>query len=551
MSNTRQKQPKSEPQYRHSTMPGFLISIYLMLMFGFFPFFLTNQYANARTDKYILYMVLSSVMILAVVIASLMDYFEEKRIHKATLRFMPLSPADISFLCFYGFAAISTMVSDYSKSAFLGLIQNEYGLNVGGRNNGLLLLTVYLLVYLAITRRYVFKEYVLAIYLVFSSVVALLAIVNYFFLDFLGIYSGYLDIWDLFKGEQGKPNVILDFGSTLGNKNLISSFMCLFLPVAVMCFVLFEKRYMRILSGIAICFAYCGLLCADSTSGILGLCVILAVMMIFSARSYTTLKRYFLAMLILFGSGKLLRLFSFFMGDRSKGFEFIQNFLIYSRKIYLVIALFAILFLLMQVFEKKLMPRYPKKAIIIALITLTACAILGAIGAVIYYSFINPEAELSDNLNRLLRFNERWGTHRGYYWIHSMEQYRDMSFVHKLFGTGPDTAYKVMEPFFPEMTTLFGETSTDCVHNEFLNYLITQGALGLLSYLALLGTVTVRAIRRVKENPLLLIFLSAVICYAVQSVVNLYQPITTPLFFIFLSITEALNRQTKIKTSPL
>lgn len=544
MANRQPTHSKTEPQYKRSTMPSFLVSCYLILMFSVFPLFLTSQYSHARTDKYWLYIILSAVMIVSVVIASLMDYFEEKRVHQATLRFMPLSPADISFLCFYGFAAISTLVSDYGTQAFFGVFTDATGAVTGGRNNGLLLLTVYLLVYLTITRRYVFKEYVLAIYLVFSSVVSLLAVLNYFFIDPLSVYAGYIDLWGLFKGDNSKLNVILNFGSTLGNKNLISAFICLFLPIAVMCFVLGKKRYLRIIAGISTGVAYCGLLVADSGSGMLGLAVIIAVMAIFSARRYESLKRYFLALAILFASGKVLRLFSLIMDDRSKGFESIQQILLYSPVMYAVIVFFAVLFVLMQVFEAKFESRYPKKGVIITLTALTGCGILGGIAVIIYYSCINTSAELSEDLGRLLRFNESWGTHRGYYWIHSLEQYGDFSILHKLFGTGPDTAYAVMEPFFKEMTALYNEGYTDCVHNEFLNYFITQGALGLLSYLALLGTVTVRAIRRAKNDPMILIFLSAVICYAVQSVVNLYQPIVTPLFFIFLSITEALNRKT-------
>lgn len=546
MANNQPNSKSKEPRYHDSTMPGFLVSCYLMLMFSFFPLFLTEQFGKARTDKYTLFLILSAVMIIGVLIASILAYKEERRVHKCTFRFLPFTAADIAFLCFYGFAAISTLISAYSKEAFFGNFIDEMGFNVGGRNNGLILLTVYLLVYLAITRRYVFKDYVIAVYLVFSSFVALLAVLNYFYIDLLGIYDGYYDLWDLFSGIQNKPSVLLDFGSTLGNKNLISSFMCLFLPVAVMSFVLINKRYMRIISGIAICFAYSGLLCSDSSSGILGLIVALAIMAIFNARRYDSFKWYMLALAILFLSGKLLRLFSYIMGDKSKGFEFIQNFLLYSKKLYLPIILFALLFVLMQVFEQKLAPHYPKKTILTLLIILTAGIVIAGIYAIIHFTVIDKEAELSENLSRLLRFDEYWGTHRGYYWIKSLDEFKNFSFIQKLFGTGPDTAYAVMKPYFNEMYELFNEGSTDCLHNEFLNYLITQGILGLLSYLALLTGVTVRAIRRAKHNPIMLIFLSAVICYAAQSVVNIYQPITTPLFFIFLSMTEALNRQTVI-----
>ena len=534
------------PQYQNSTMPSFLVSCYLMLMFSFFPYFLTDEYAHARTDKYYLYLVLSILLIVSVVIASVMDYMEERRVHRATLRFMPLSPADVSFLCFYGFAAISTLLSDNTEAAFFGIFSNN-GLYLGGRNNGLLLMTFYLLVYLIITRRYAVKEYIIAVFLVFSSGVAFLAIVNYFYIDVLGIYTGYVDLWKLFAGEQCKPTVVLDFGSTLGNKNLISAFMCLFLPVAVMSLVLGSKRWLRIIGGVTSVFAYCGMLCADSLSGILGLIVILAVMAIFASREYRTMKRYLLALTVMFASGKLLRIFSAIMDDRSKGFEFVQQSLIYGKKVYFLIAVCAVLYLLMQVFEKKLEPRYPKKAVMITLIVLSAGGLAAGLFAFVYFSFINTEAQLSETLSGLLRFDENWGTHRGYYWIKSMDEYKNFSFVHKLFGTGPDSVYVVMEPCFPEMVVKFDEGSTDCVHNEFLNYFISQGILGLISYLALLGTVTVRALRRAKENPVVLIFLSAVICYAVQSVVNLYQPITTPLFFLFLTITEAINRLTPLK----
>lgn len=541
MANKQQNRQKSA-QYRPSTMPGFLINLYLILMFSFFPLFLTQQFVRARRDKYTLYLILSGVLILSVVIVSLMDYFEAKRHQKADLHIKPISYADISFLCFFGFAAISTLLSKYPAESFLGVFPN------GGRNNGLLLMTVYLLVYLVITRRYHFKDYVIAVYLVFSSVVAFLAIVNFFYIDLIRVYDGYIDLWKLFEDtSNANTNVLLNFGSTLGNKNLIAAFMCLFLPVAVMTFVVTEKRYLRILSGIAAAFAYCGLLCADSTSAILGLVIAVAVMAIFSARRYDYLKRYLLALAIMFAASKLLRLFSYIMGDISKGFEFIQTFLIYNRAIYIPLAVCAILFILMQVFEKKLAPHYPKKAVVITLIALTVGGICAGIWAVVYYSFIAPEAQLSENLSGLLRFDEKWGTHRGYYWIKSLDEYKNFDILRKLFGYGPDSAVVVMEPYFPEMLTKFNETSTDTVHNEFLNYFITQGALGLLSYLMILGTITVRAIRRAKNDPIILIFLSAVICCAAQSVVNLYQPITTPIFFIFLSITEALNRQTDLK----
>lgn len=62
------------------------------------------------------------------------------------------------------------------------------------------------------------------------------------------------------------------------------------------------------------------------------------------------------------------------------------------------------------------------------------------------------------------------------------------------------------------------------------------------------GTIK-NAVKYAKENPMLIACVSAVICYAVQSVVNLYQPITTPLFFIFIALCEAFVRNAKAEKS--
>lgn len=85
------------------------------------------------------------------------------------------------------------------------------------------------------------------------------------------------------------------------------------------------------------------LMTADSYSGILGLGTVFAVLLIWFSRSVARLKRFFLATTIMLLSGKILRLFSFFMGDKSKGISEFQSLLVYSKIIWAAIALFAII----------------------------------------------------------------------------------------------------------------------------------------------------------------------------------------------------------------
>ena len=506
------------------TVANSLTNYDLVIMFSFFPLFLTEQYAHARTDKYWFYVIATAVLVISVGLCMFISQSESKRSGVDAPLFLPLSVTDIFMLCYLGLAVISTLLSEHTEEAFLG---------TGGRNNGLVLLLMYTLMYFILTRNYVQKNYVFVFYLVVSSAVALLTVLNFFYIDPLGMLEGYDDA------------TIADFGSTLGNKNIIAAFMCLFLPAAVMMFVVIESKVLRIISGISIVFAYTGLLCADSTSDILGLMVILPVMAIFSARSFGHLKRYLLALTILFASGKLLQFFAAAIGDHNKGFEFMQEFLIYHPAMYAPIVICGLGFLLMAFLGRNGEPRYPAKAIQTTLIVLFSLGIITLLGLFINFSFIDTETDIGD-FEKLLRFDDYWGTHRGFMWRVSFEEFAKFNPLRMLFGSGPDTAYYVLEPHFEELLDRFGDGSTDCAHNEYINYLLTQGVLGLAAYLGVMISAIARAVKTAKRNPMALVFIAPVICYLAQSAVNLYNPIVTPTMFIFLSLAQALSRSEEL-----
>lgn len=503
------------------TVSNSLVTYYLLIMFGFFPLFLTDRYAHARVDKYWLYMILTGVLTISVAVCALINRSEAKRVGERSYLVMPLTSADILMLCFWGFAAVSTVFSAHFSDAVTG---------GSARNNGLLLLTAYMLMYFVLTRHYRYKSYAIAVYLIVSSIVALLTVLNFYYIDPLGMLKGY---------DEATIN---DFGSTIGNKNIIATFMCLFLPVSMMGFALTENKVNRIISAVSIVFAYTGLICADSTSDIFGLVVIIPVMLILCARSYTYLRRYMLALTIMFASGKLLHLISLALGDKNKGFEFMQEFLLHSPVMYAPIVVCGLLYIMLKVLDSKLSGSYKPKAFQITLGVIFGVAAAAVIGLFIYYSAVDKETDLG-NFEKILRFSDRWGTHRGFMWRVSIEEYRKFNIFNLLFGSGPDTAYFVLTPHFEELLDRFGDASTDCAHNEYINYLLTQGALGLAAYLGFMGAIIIRGIKTVKKNPMTLIFVSSVICYLAQATVNLYNPIVTPILFIFASLAEALSRQ--------
>ena len=57
------------------------------------------------------------------------------------------------------------------------------------------------------------------------------------------------------------------------------------------------------------------------------------------------------------------------------------------------------------------------------------------------------------------------------------------------------SAYFVLTPHFEELLDRFGDASTDCAHNQYIGYLLTQGALGLAAYLGFMGAIIIRGIK--------------------------------------------------------
>ena len=89
--------------------------------------------------------------------------------------------------------------------------------------------------------------------------------------------------------------------------------------------------------------------------------------------------------------------------------------------------------------------------------------------------------------------------------------------------------------FYEEMVEVTGRTY-DNTHNELLQYLLTTGLCGLVTYLGLLISSIRYMLKNAKKDVRVYLCVFAVLGYFAQSIISLNQPITTPLFFIFLAM---------------
>jgi O-antigen ligase len=175
-----------------------------------------------------------------------------------------------------------------------------------------------------------------------------------------------------------------------------------------------------------------------------------------------------------------------------------------------------------------------KTASIIIRITVVLFALLiviGISGAIIYYTVFDTTTQLGF-LENYLRFSDKWATERGEIWMMTMDSYSDLPFLKKLFGCGPDTLLLLLSENYNDRMLVTGYV--DNAHNEFMNYLVNHGIVGLGFYLAMIYVALKKCVARVGQSIVHGGLFAVVISYACQSVVNISQPLTTPFYFIIL-----------------
>lgn len=527
------KSSSEPPKYQ---LKNAVVNFFLVLMFSLFPLYLAiyadgnfpfihfdNAFGSIRHDKYFLFLILTGLTLIVEVLL-VATYAEKSQkpeiIKKERGLFKSFSFTDYAVLAFLLACTISALFSPYIETALLG--------EPNGRNNGLLLIAFYVLAYFLITRFYYYMEYVFAVFAAASVLVYLLSVLNGFYIDPLGTLS-------LLSEKQAN-----DFISTIGNKNLLSSYICVSLPIFVTMFVHSKRTVFKVIYIISAGFGFMSLLVSDSDSAILGIGAFLLIYLIVYSRKVACLKKYFFVLTVMLASAKILRLFSLAMGDKYKEIGTLQQMFVFSSLGFLLLGICAAITLLLWFVDYKKPDLVLPKAVPVILSVMIAAAVAGALGAVIYFSTVDTKTDLG-NFETLLRFNDSWGTHRGYMWIRSMWIFSDASIWQKLFGTGPDTFYYPFSKYFAGLMK-FGDGSTNAAHNEYINYLITIGVFGLGSYLTFVGGAVVRAIKSAASNPVAVVFVSAVVGYFAQACVNIAQPITTPLLIIFVALCEATAR---------
>lgn len=486
-----------------------VVGAYLMLMFGVFPLFCTDGFFNIRHDRYYFFLALSGILLLFWGITWL-GGDRKNAIGKLCI-------TDWAMLAFLSVCLVSTIFSVSPWDALWG---------TAGRNNGLLLMAVYVGIYFAVSRYGRPGAWVFAALGIVSAFVSLLTVLNFLSLDPLHMLE------ELTAADRKV------FFSTIGNKNLLSGYLCITLPVLTVLYIEDSRKWLRVLALCCLAPGFAALMAADSDSGLLGLGVFAAVYLIRYIRYPGKLKRFFLVLTVMLLSARLLQPITAIPSLDPKAMSHLQQLFVYSVPGIVLLVAAAAVTVCLELLDRKHPGLELPGWVSVAMIAFFGAVLLAAAVAAAYLT-LNPEIPVQ-GLWQHLRLDDTWGTNRGFMWSKTMEIFREFSVGRKLIGSGPDTFYYMFQPYFPQLHK-YWTTSTNAAHNEYLNYLITVGLLGASAYCTALISGAVHCFRRMKQFPIGAVYFGAVICYGAQALVSIAQPITTPLLILFLALCAGMS----------
>ena len=491
--------------------PGELISqAPLCLLALALPLAVHDAYFDITRSKAVLFWVLSGALPAALALRRL----TEKGRGGETLS---PAPDELLFALFVLCHLLSSLLYRPFSAAFFAS-DNRY--------QGLLSFALYLPLFLIVRRTGRFSAPLRFALLLGGTAAALIGILELFGADPLGLRAVTPAI------EQPR------FLSTVGNVSFFGALCALLLPIAFYYALSASDLRAALPFSLGALLLLCGGMAARTEGFLLGALAFFAVLPLFSL-SETALRRIPLGWAL---SAAAALLFALAMSRLALyPPSELTRLLCAPAPMLAVCLLSAAAFLLLRRAEDRVV-LCARKVYIILLLSAAALVLVFLILA----NTLWREA-LSAPLASVAVFSPSWGTDRGAEWASFFAMFRAATLPQKLIGSGVGSlaAWDRAHP-------LFSDAVTDSAHNEYLHYLLTGGALGLLAYAALLVLAFRKALRRPSRARTAIAL--GCFAYAAQAAVNIAQPFTTPLFFTLLALLlsdRACGEGGEAKTGPL
>lgn len=354
-----------------------------------------------------------------------------------------------------------------------------------------------------------------------------------------------------------------EFISSMGNINWFCGFWSVFFVTGVVLYLITEKMWLRIFSGIY-CFIALGLGAVEgSDSAFLAMGVVFFFLLLISFEKTVYMKRWLELGMIYCAACQIMRIITKI---------FPKNLNMDSIPIRLMLGnltLAVLLFLVAaRIFLEKRDLKYQTRAdgsigkdsekrqaqkewiqeqkwLKYTVIGLTA----GMFGIYLLLLAVNTRAPgCLGPLSRysVFLFDGHWGSSRGATWRDGAAIYQSFSLRERLFGAGQD-CFSIYAYNVPELSARLAQewptSRLTNAHNECITQLVNIGIFGLLSFIGIFLSSFKRLLQRAKKEPLCYVFAASLLSYFIHNQFSFAQVLSTPYIYMMLGLGENLMRR--------
>lgn len=503
------------------------IGLGILVLVTLFPLYYNDAYYDILSAKFYFFVRCMLILVSLVLICSLvmicidLKNYGGEHTREFLVRLHPRNwkknfrIADAAVLLFWLFAGIATLSSDFVHEAFWGN---------AGRYSGFYLISLYVILYFLVSHFWKIRNGYLELFLLSGIIMGILGIGDYFQLDLLN-----------FRNPEN-IGALQSYTSTIGNINTYTAYIGMVMGFAAALFALEEKPLKLAWYYVCMVISFLAMITgrSDNTYLSIGALFILLPFILFKEKK--GIERYLIIVATFFSTIYLMSLLNQLFPTHILGVDGLFLLITGFSGLPLVVLLLWAIAVGFRFYRLN-----PDKKLTLPVRIWGGFTILAFLVVVflIWDANMGGHGDRYGSLGTYLVFNDNWGSHRGYAWKKAVLIYQELPLWQKLIGSGPDTFACLAEQKF--YYTMLEEVGVffDTVHNGYLQYLITNGLLGLTFYLTFLGDAFCCFFKNARKNPYVFGALTAGACYALQTTVNLELPIVTPTFWLLLGIGMA------------
>ena len=503
------------------------------------PLFVTPSnfptfYMDLTANKFAFFSIFMCIILLAIAIIWASRMLRKPRLLPKGM----LSPADWAILGFAAVTLLSALFSPYKDAANLWIGRPD-------RHDGAITQLLYVTIYFIVSRWYKPRKSDFVLLGISAAIITM-----------IGIFQSFgMDILDYLFNERGGPDITVhDVLTTLTNTNFVGTYSVLVSLLFGFMYVKSSARlkYVWLTSG---AFGFWLMLLSNADSARIGMLAALVFGIIFIIENRQVFGRFLilgsswiavyllqtlLSVVINRSPGSLASLFPYiivFATLVTAGLFFVR----YRRKICAATPFdtnitdnsdhnleTAEVNLEHSAYHSGLSTtiRYRWK---LGLILIASTIIIGLIAIEILGR--NTDIGMVYEAREIMhgRIHDDFATNRIYVWRNGLQ----LVLHNPVIGSGPDTfPYAFTDDMHVTAIERY-RTFFDKAHNEYLQILVCQGILGLLSYMVFLAWIFMKSVPIAIKNPIVMAILVAVFGYLAQAFFNISLPIASQMLWVF------------------